>query len=178
MKENSIIRKLALFALPVLMASTGCGGDSSDSQVAFVTDVRVDPASVRLNEQIGIQVDVEPSQTGSSVSDNTSLDPSTVVVRLPQGVDYVAGSSQFDGSDVGGFRDRGPNRVDICGDGTRVLSYFFSAGELTDNENKIRLAATAFQGSGTVTIDAEADDSITVPCGILAQDFDTLIIVP
>lgn len=170
------LRCLSVLSLPLFLAS--CGGDSSNSQIAFVTDVRVDPASVRLNQEIGIQVDFEPSQSADFSSDSASLQSSTVVIRLPEGVDYVTGSSQFDGSDVGGFRDRGPNRVDICGDGTRVLSYFFSSGELTDNENKIRLSAVAFQGSGTVTIDAEADDSITIPCGILPQDFDTLVITP
>ncbi len=168
---------IAAFASACLPFVSGCGGDDDFFDFftpAQVTDVRVDPASVRVGEQIAIQVDFDPSQF-----DSDDLEPSTVVLRLPVGVNYVNGSSEFDGSDVSGFRSRGPNRIDGCGDGTTVLSYFFDAGEQTDFENKIRLAAVATTAAvGEVLFEAEADSGIATPCGIFRQDSDNLIVLP
>ena len=163
------------FELAALLL-VGCGGSSDDDAIrgAIVTDVRVDPDSVRLGDDIKIQVDFNPTEFLGSSTSSSSIEASTVVVRLPPGVDYVTGSSQFDGSDVGGFRDRGPNHVELCEDGTRVLTYQFTSGEQTDNENKIKLVARAYEGSGTVYFDAEANDDIFDSCRIRGDDYDTL----
>ncbi|MFN8393018.1 MAG: hypothetical protein U0136_22175 [Bdellovibrionota bacterium] len=176
--ERKPTKRRLLFPLCVLVA--GCGGSSDSFQRAFVTDVRVDPDQVRVGEEISVRVDFDPSQSetqsGSDGETTTSLEDSTVVIRLPEGVDYVTGSSEFDGSDVGGFRTRGPNHVEICSDGSRALTYQFTAGEQTDNENSIRLTAKAFENVGTVTFGAEADDFIADACSVGIEDTDQLLV--
>lgn len=168
---------VSLFLIPAVVILSGCGGDDDsifDSGSGFtqarVTDVRVDPEAVVLNQEIGIQVDFTPADFDSS------LEATTVALKLPPGVQYVTGSSDFDGSDVGGFRSRGPNRVESCIDGTTALTYDFSSGEMTDNENKIRLSAVAVAGRGNVFFIAEAAANLGDSCAILGEDADNIVI--
>ena len=164
--------------LLLLMSILSCGSNN-DNQVAFITDVRVDPVTIQLNQLASVKVDFEPSQRADDDEDGTAeiLD-SNVVIKLPVGVDYVTDSSEFDGSDVHGFEKRNPNIVEICDDGSRALTYQFSSGELTDNENSIRISVKPFEGSGNVIFYAMADSFIRVPCGIQSEDFDQLTILP
>lgn len=172
LSKASLIFLLSIF-------SFSCGS-SNNSQVGFVTDIRVDPQSVTLNQTATVRVDFEPSQEGDLTDPDGSADlkDTDVVIKLPAGVDYVTDSSEFDGSDVSGYEKRNPNRVEICGDGSRALTYQFSSGELTDNENSIRIAVDPFQVQGNVIFYAMADDFINVPCDISSEDFDTLIVLP
>ncbi len=159
-----------------LLFLLSCGGSDSrgGGLVGFVTDVRVDPEGVRLNELASVRVDFNPSQTEDVLDDSLSLRDTEVVISLPPGVDYLVDSSEFDGSDVSGFRKRNPNHVEICRDGSRALTYSFSSGELTDNENSIRLEVTPYEGQGEVLFFALADDFISSPCDIFAEDHDIL----
>lgn len=170
--KTSLIFLLSIFSL-------SCGGDNQD-QVGFVTDTRVDPQSVNLNQLATVRVDFEPSQN-EDLSDpdaSANLKDTDVVIKLPIGVDYVTDSSDFDGSDVSGFKKRNPNRVEICSDGTRALTYQFSSGELTDNENSIRISVTPFQAQGNVIFYAMADSFIFDSCDISSEDSDTLNVLP
>lgn len=173
---NSRFSTITLVSILSLL-SISCGG-GSQNRVGFISDVRVDPDSVHLNELASVRVDFDPSQIENFSDGSSSLNDTDVVIKIPPGVDYVVDTSEFDGSDVGGYRKRNPNQVEICNDGTRALSYFFSSGELTDNENSIRLNVKPYEGQGKVTFFALADDLITVPCNIFAEDSDTLLILP
>lgn len=177
--QNKYLRFSLVLAFNAFLACGG--GPSEDFEPAVVTDLRVDPESVRVGDPISIQVHFEPSRVVTVDSDGDSsekLRDSVVVLRIPRGIDYVTGSSDFDGSDVHGFRERGPNKVEICADGTRALTYSFSDGELTDIENRIRLSATAFEANGTLSFIAEAANSISIPCDISAEDLDIIIVNP
>lgn len=168
---NTLILALSLFLI------SSCGSDSH-SLIGFVSDVRVDPESVQLNELASVRVDFDSSQIENFADGSLSVAATEVVIKLPPGVDYVVDTSEFDGSDVGGYRKRNPNHIEICSDGTRALSYLFSAGELTDNENSIRLYVKPYEGEGEVIFFALADDFIPIPCNIFSEDFDKLLILP
>lgn len=169
---SNVVLSLSLFLF------LSCGGSGSQNLVGFVTDVRVDPASVHLNELASVRVDFDSSQTANLSNDSLSVSATDVVLKIPPGVDYEVDTSEFDGSDVGGYRTRNPNHVEICSDGTRALTYSFSAGELTDNENSIRLYVKPYEGQGEVIFFALADDFISIPCNIFSEDFDQLLILP
>lgn len=178
MKYFNYPRITSTAVLVLSLLSLSCGGSGNQSLVGFVTDVRVDPESVRLNELASVRVDFDSSQTANVSGDSSSVSATEVVLKIPPGVDYVVDTSEFDGSDVGGYRKRNPNRVEICSDGTRALTYSFSAGELTDNENSIRLYVKPYEGQGEVIFFALADDFISIPCNIFSEDFDKLLILP
>lgn len=169
------MKKVNLISLSVCLGVISCGGDSnSNSSRAFVTEVRVDPSSARVGEEFGVRVNFEPEQSNSLSS---NLQRTIVVLKLPGGVDYVTDSSDFDGSDVGGYKKRNPNRVEICPDNTRALTYIFDGGELTDNENKIRLSAKAFEAVGEIVFRAEASGESFDTCNIFEQNSDNILII-
>lgn len=172
---SSRLTSTFIFFLSLIFIS--CGG-GSQNLIGFVSDVRVDPDAVKINELASVRVDFDSSQIENFNDDSLSVSATDVVLKIPAGVDYVVDTSEFDGSDVGGYRKRNPNHLEICSDGTRALSYLFSAGELTDNENSIRLYVKPYEGQGEVTFFALADDFISEPCNIFSEDFDTLLVLP
>jgi hypothetical protein len=157
----------------------GCGG-SDDTQDAFVTDVRVDPDVLRVGEEGTVRVDFEPSQIDSNPLDDTgaSLVDSEVVIILPPGVDFIPESFEIDTSDVDGFRARNPNRVEVCGDETRAITYRFTGRELTDNENSIRFRIKPFEGRGEVVLGAVADNFLGLSCQVAVEEVDRLTTLP
>ena len=173
-----MIVNLGRLALIFILATLSACGSGNESQIGFVTDVRVDPEAVALNQTASLRVDFEPSQDAVFSGDSASLVRTEVTIKLPEGVDYVTDSSEFDGNDAFGFKKRNPNTVEICADGSRALTYSFAPGELTDNENSIRMTVAPFAGQGQVYFYAMADDFISFPCNVISEDFDTLTILP
>jgi hypothetical protein len=180
MKARNALKTLSVF-LPILLSS--CGGDSGDDfTFGFVKDVRVDPESIAVGANATVIVDFDPntlSKIDSEGDESESVQDTEVAVLLPPGLDFVNGSSEFDGSILDGFDSRPPNEVEICSDGSRALRYSFKTGELsTLGNNRIRLQGKAFEPRGTVVISAGTDSAITSPCEIVGQDSDQLVILP
>lgn len=171
-------------ALALLYAGVlGCGSDSEllDSSLPRVDDVRVDPASVKVGEQIQVRVAFSPqvdTKTDIVTGEETSeTREATVVIRLPEGFDFVEGSSKTDNSAFDGFETRNPNAVRICPDNSRVLTYSFEGRELSTFDNQILFVAQAYQPEGTVLVEGYASFSVTDSCAAVGEAVESVTIV-
>jgi hypothetical protein len=95
----------------------GCG---SDSVVPRPRDLQVDPGSVRVGERAAVVVAFTP-EVGSAIDPATGEERpftrnATAVIRIPEGLDYVAGSTETDTAHFHGFESRNPNTVQLCPD--------------------------------------------------------------
>ena len=162
------------FACFAASANLWACGDSEqllgdDSLFSDVTDVRIDPESVKVGEEAQVTFKIDPrtirivDPNTEEVSYNTA--DVNVVVKLPEGLDYVTDSSQVDFSFFGGFAQRNPNSVQVCPDNSRAIAYFFDGDEFsTGVTNQVRLRIRPYQIIGTATVGAFADDLIEDPC--------------
>ena len=169
------MKKRLLFTL-LFLAISGCGGIGDDSSDALIDEVRVTPDVTSAGEVISVIVDFSAALSDYDFSepDTEQLADTEVLVILPKGVDFVAESSDLDGSDIAGFRKRPPNTVEICPDGSRALYYDFRTGEMTDGRNRLRLQARPFEVVGDVEVGARAERVLGVPCAATAEKTDFL----
>jgi hypothetical protein len=111
-----------------------------------------------------VQIEFEPALS-ADIDDELVADSTHVTITLPAGVDFVADSSDLDGSLFQGFEKRPPNVVQICRSGTRAITYYLAPGELSDNERaRIRLLGRVFEPNGMVSVEAAVQRLITDPC--------------
>lgn len=156
-----------------------CSGGSFDEPSPRIEDVRVDPAAVTVGDSAEIRVAFVPAEetTADPITgeDETTTLDAIVVIRLPEGLDYVPGSSQVDTSALSGFFVRNPNSVDLCPDRSRVLVYSFEGNDLsTVATNTIIFRATAYQQAGIVFVGATAGFSFSAPCEAPLETSDSI----
>ena len=163
----------------LLFTVAGCGSGSDggvfDPSTPRVTDLRIDPGSISVGEQALVRLAFEPYVERSfdpvtGEEDGETIHSATVVVRLPEGLDYVADTSEVDTEALDGFEKRNPNTVELCSDNSRALTYLFEGDELSSNvENQIRFTVQSYQSEGSIRVEAYADDFISIPCNITGE---------
>lgn len=173
-----------MFLLICLLGCDGDGSSSSSYEPAFVSEVRVSPRTVPVGESTDIEVEFSPAvyTPGDTTDDDEAPSDESgafdLVIRLPQGLDYVDGSSKLTDSFLGdvvlGNEDpRGPNEVGICPDNSRYLLYDFDFNELsvdTPLSTKISFKAQAYEAAGSGQIGAATRSAISAPCGELLEE--------
>lgn len=170
-----------LIGISLLLTVPGCGGDdyySDDEESAEIEDVSLSSNQVFVGQTVRIEVEFYPATYYSASldplddSNGYSSDDFELAVRIPVGLDYVENSSELEDdfySDVvfGDADSRGPNRIELCEDGSRVLLYSFSDDELGDEEyreSELRFEAIAYEAAEVGLVSAYTDESIPFPC--------------
>lgn len=163
MKTGALIIFLPLILCGSLLS---CGGGGSDNlQGSYgVNDVNILAKNIDVGEDVRVEVFFETKTEFDGTPDGVDL-----IVRVPADLEYVPGTSFIYDNSTDNTDARTPDNVEVCDDGSQLITYNFIDAELFERELGIgkfglRFEARGARSSTTATVGARADGVFIPSC--------------